>query len=36
MKVPFSVGSFVPSRKDAFWQTLAVQLRLSLDYWRYL
>ena len=28
--------SYAPSRKDAMWQTLAVQLRLSLDYWRYL
>ncbi|HEY3158459.1 MAG TPA: hypothetical protein VGJ78_05810 [Vicinamibacterales bacterium] len=28
--------SYAPSRKDAIWQPLAVQLRLSLDYWRYL
>ena len=28
--------SYAPSRKDAMWQPLAVQLRLSLDYWRYL
>lgn len=27
---------FMPSRKDALWQPLATQLRLSLDYWRYL
>jgi hypothetical protein len=25
-----------PGRKEAFWQPLAVQLRLCLDYWRYL
>src|ERR1044072_9434972 len=28
--------SYAPSRKDAMWQPLAVQLRLTLDYWRYL
>ena len=28
--------SYAPSRKDAVWQTLAVRMRLSLDYWRYL
>src|SRR4051812_39745218 len=28
--------SYAPPRKDAVWQPLAVQLRLSLDYWRYL
>ena len=27
---------YAPSRKDEFWQPLAVQLRLTLDYWRYL
>lgn len=26
----------MPARKDSFWQPLATQLRLSLDYWRYL
>lgn len=28
--------AYAPSRKDALWQPLAVQLRLALDYWRYL
>ena len=28
--------SYAPSRKDDFWQPLAVQVRLCLDYWRYL
>ncbi len=28
--------SYAPSRKDSVWQPLATQLRLSLDYWRYL
>ncbi|HLG55025.1 MAG TPA: hypothetical protein VI485_06815 [Vicinamibacterales bacterium] len=28
--------SYAPSRKDEFWQPLAVQVRLCLDYWRYL
>ena len=28
--------SYMPSRKDSLWQPLATQLRLSLDYWRYL
>jgi hypothetical protein len=28
--------SYMPSRKDAVWKPLATQLRLSLDYWRYL
>ena len=28
--------AYAPSRKDAFWQPLAVYLRLCLDYWRYL
>jgi hypothetical protein len=28
--------SYAPARKDAFWQPLASQLRLALDYWRYL
>jgi hypothetical protein len=27
---------YAPPRKDAFWQPLATQLRLSQDYWRYL
>jgi hypothetical protein len=27
---------YMPSRKDALWKPLATQLRLSLDYWRYL
>ena len=29
-------SSYMPSRKDALWQPLGTQLRLSLDYWRYL
>ena len=28
--------SYMPARKDSLWQPLATQLRLSLDYWRYL
>jgi len=28
--------SYAPSRKDSRWQPLATQLRLTLDYWRYL
>ena len=28
--------SYAPSRKDDYWQPLAVQVRLCLDYWRYL
>jgi hypothetical protein len=28
--------SYAPSRKDDDWQPLAVQVRLCLDYWRYL
>ena len=28
--------SYAPSRKDSRWLPLATQLRLSLDYWRYL
>jgi hypothetical protein len=28
--------SYAPSRKDDYWQPLAVQARLCLDYWRYL
>ena len=28
--------SYMPSRRDSLWQPLATQLRLSLDYWRYL
>ena len=28
--------SYAPSRKDDSWQALAVQVRLCLDYWRYL
>jgi hypothetical protein len=28
--------AYGPSRKDEFWQSLAVQVRLCLDYWRYL
>jgi hypothetical protein len=28
--------SDAPPRKDAFWQPLATQLRLTQDYWRYL
>ncbi|MEQ1574547.1 MAG: hypothetical protein ABL993_09905 [Vicinamibacterales bacterium] len=28
--------SYAPSRKDAFWLPLSTQLRLTLDYWRYL
>lgn len=28
--------AYAPSRKDALWQPLAVQLRLCLDSWRYL
>ncbi len=28
--------SYAPSRKDDFWQPLAVNVRLCLDYWRYL
>src|SRR5882672_6249132 len=28
--------SYAPSRKDSRWQPLATQLRLALDYWRYL
>lgn len=28
--------SYAPSRKDWRWQALASQLRLTLDYWRYL
>jgi hypothetical protein len=28
--------SYAPGRKDEYWQTLAVQVRLCLDYWRYL
>src|SRR5438128_1898224 len=28
--------SYAPKRKDEQWQALAVQLRLALDYWRYL
>ncbi len=29
-------SSYAPSRRDAPWQPLATQLRLALDYWRYL
>jgi hypothetical protein len=28
--------SYAPARKDSLWQPLATQLRLTLDYWRYL
>jgi hypothetical protein len=28
--------SYAPGRKDDYWQPLAVQVRLCLDYWRYL
>ena len=28
--------SYAPGRKDSVWQPLATQLRLTLDYWRYL
>jgi hypothetical protein len=28
--------SYAPGRKDEYWQPLAVQVRLCLDYWRYL
>ena len=28
--------SYAPARKDSMWQPLATQLRLTLDYWRYL
>ena len=28
--------SYAPSRKDDVWQPLAIQVRLCLDYWRYL
>ena len=28
--------SYAPSRKEEYWQPLAVQVRLCLDYWRYL
>src|SRR5688572_2080877 len=28
--------SYAPGRKQDFWQALAIQVRLCLDYWRYL
>ena len=28
--------SYAPGRKEDFWQALAIQVRLCLDYWRYL
>ena len=28
--------SYAPARKNSLWQPLATQLRLTLDYWRYL
>jgi hypothetical protein len=28
--------SYAPGRKEDYWQSLAIQVRLCLDYWRYL